>query len=257
MIYTNSKSPEYCKQRKFTSKGDVSMIEKVYELEHDLDRFEGLNSALATDGYLEHEFEGYNKICSALFHCASITIGGTEATIEGVRLPDNDWRFIRAVVPENITFVGLTPTDYPYIDQVNDWPIMSKRMVEAILSVGDVSHQIVPLIFKDEEEVERADVVGDIIPTLNRDYVLFQTLELLDVFDKERSIYTPEPCDLWPGVVYLVNIREVVLKEPESGFPSIFRVKGDPIPLYVSAKAKDALEKAGIQGLRFSAMNWS
>jgi hypothetical protein len=233
------------------------MIEKVYELEHDLDRFEGLSSELATDGYLEQEFEGLSKICLALFDCASITIGGTEATIEGVRLPNNDWRFVRAVVPENITFTGLTPTDYPYIDQVNNWPIMSKRMVEAILSVGDVPHQTVPLIFKDEEEVERADVFGDIIPTLNRDYVLFQMLELLDVFDKERSIYTPEPSERWPGVVYLKNVLEVVLKEPASGFPPIFRVTGDPIPLYVSAKAKVALEEAGIQGLQFSAIGCS
>jgi hypothetical protein len=233
------------------------MIEKVYELDYNLDRFEGLDSALATDGFLEHDFEGRDNICSALFHCASIAIGGTEARIEGVRLPDNHWRFVRAVVPGNITFVGLTPTDYPYIDQVNNWPIMSKGMVEAILSVGDVPYQTVPLIFKDEEEVERANVVGDIIPTLNRDYVLFQTLELLDVFDKERSIYTPEPSERWPGVIYLSNILEVVLKEPKGGFPPIFRVKGHSISLYVSAKAKEALEEAGIQGLQFSAIGCS
>jgi hypothetical protein len=237
------------------------MIEKVYKLKHDLDRFEGLSSELATDGHLEQEFEGRSKVCLALFDCASIAIGGTEARIEGVRLPDNDWRFMRAVVPGNITFTGLrewlTPTDYPYIDQVNNWPIMSKRMVEAILSAGDVSHQTIPLIFKSEEEVERADVFGDIIPTLNHDYVLFQTLELLDVFDKERSIYTPEPCDLWPGVVYIRNVLEAVLKEPENGFPPIFRVKGASIPIYVSAKAKNALEEAGIQGLQFSAIGCS
>jgi hypothetical protein len=237
------------------------MIEKVYELRHDLDRFEGLSSELATDGHLECEFEGYNKIHAAFFDCAPITIEGSEAVVEYATLPDNDWCVVHAVMPESITFTGLrkwlTPTDYPYIDQVNNWPIMSKRMVEAILSAGDVSHQTVPLIFKSEEEVERFDVFGDITPTLNRDYVLFQTLELLDVFDKERSMYTPRPSDRWPGVVYIRNVLEAVLKEPENGFPPIFRVKGASIPIYVSAKAKKALEEAGIQGLQFSAIGCS
>jgi hypothetical protein len=237
------------------------MIEKVYELRHDLDRFEGLDSELATDGHLEYEFEGCEKIYSAFYDCASITIGGAEARFEYSTLPGNQWQIVHAVLPGNITFTGLrkwlTPTDYPYIYQVNNWPIMSKKMVEAILSVGNVPHQTVPLIFKSEEEVERADVFGDIIPSLNRDYVLFQLLGLSDFLDMDRSIYDLEPYAYRPTETFVCNVRNPVFKEPEGGFPSIFRIKHDAIPLYVSAKAKDALEEAGIQGLRFSAMECS
>jgi hypothetical protein len=237
------------------------MIEKVYELDHDLDRFEGLDSELATDGHLEYEFEGCEKIHSAFFHCASIAVGGTEAMLKYSTLPGDRWRTVSAVLPGNITFTGLrkwlTPTDYPYIYQVNNWPIMSKKMVEAILSVGNVPHQTVPLIFKSEEEVERADVFGDIIPSLNRDYVLFQLLELSDVLDMDKSTYDLEPYAYCPTETFVCNVESPVFKEPEGGFPPIFRVKNDEIPLYVSVKAKEALEEAGIQGLRFSAMECS
>jgi hypothetical protein len=144
------------------------MIEKVYELRHDLDRFEGLSSELATDGHLEHEFEGYEKIYSAFYDCASITTGGTEARLEYSTLPGNQWCTVSAVLPENITFTGLrkwlTPTDYPYIDQVNNWPIMSKRMVEAILSVVMFRTKQFHLFSKVRRKLKGRTFLGTLFP---------------------------------------------------------------------------------------------
>jgi hypothetical protein len=254
------------------------MTAKVYELSRNLDRFEGWDEDMQNHGHLEREFEGYNHFHSAFFHCAPITIGGNEAVVESAMmphsrwggneavvesavLPHNRWGVVRAVLPENIAFIGLREAlasiDYPYIYEVNNWPIMSKRMVETILSVGDVPHQTVPVIFKSEDEFESSDEFGNIILSLNHDYVIFQLLELSDVLDMDKSKYDLEPYVKYPTETFVCNVKNPVLKEPESGFPSIFRVKNYEIPLYVSAKAKEALEEAGIQGLEFYPMDCS
>lgn len=231
------------------------MTAKVYELSQNLDRFEGWDEDMQNHGHLEREFEGYNHFHSAFFHCAPITIGGNEAVTEYAMRPNRGWGVISAVLPEHIAFIGLreaiASTDYPYIYEVKNWPIMSKRMVETILSVGDVPHQTVPVIFKSEDEFESSDEFGNIILSLNHDYVIFQLLELSNVLDMDKSKYDLEPYVDDPTETFVCNVENPILKEPEGGFPSIFRVKNYEIPLYVSAKAKKALEEAGIQGLEF------
>jgi hypothetical protein len=236
------------------------MTEKVYELSYDLGRFEDVEEDLVQDGHLENKFDGWYDLKSAFPDCIPITVGSTKGGVTRERREDLHWHTVEAFIPGEISFLGLrdwlTPTDFPYIDYGN-WPIMSKRMVEVLLSVGDFPHQIIPVIFKSEDEVLWGEFIDGPPPTTNHDYVLLNLLELSDLFDKERSTCTLEPSNINPEVVFITNIGDVVLKEPAEGFPPIFRVKGDEIPLYVSAKAKEVLEAANIQGLSFSVRRWS
>jgi hypothetical protein len=50
--------------------------------------------------------------------------------------------------PNPIVFQGNKPVvehiDYPYPD--NDWTVMSRRMYETLLSVGDFPHRLIPMV---------------------------------------------------------------------------------------------------------------
>jgi hypothetical protein len=86
--------------------------------------------------------------------------------------------------------------------------------------------------------------------SLRDDMYIFQPLEILaDVFDWENSIYQQYDYDKELNVPS--SIREFVLKEPTDGFPPVFRLKEDPVTLFISAEAREALKKAGIKGTSY------
>jgi hypothetical protein len=156
-------------------------------------------------------------------------------------------------MPEKIRFQGdenlLKYTDFLYTKP--DWPILSKRMLNVLISVKDFQYQAIPIVIEDNlvTEVLGNDPKNWIISgRKNNDYVIVQLLEHMDLFDYENSIY--ELNSLFPGSIS--NIQKMVLKEPEDGFPPVFRLSNKPTHLYVSAEAKIALETAGIQGIKFS-----
>ncbi len=133
-----------------------------------------------------------------------------------------------------------------------DWPIMTRRMLDVLLSVREFAHQVIPLVMHEipvlSEEVEMEG--GPYIRTgkVNHDYVAIQLLEMLDVFDYENSVYEPHPRVLGR---LSGSPKKMVLKEPIRGYPPIFRTKPLESRLYVSAEARAALEAADIRGLRF------
>jgi hypothetical protein len=222
------------------------MSQKAYQLSHDLSKFEGEGVEPYGDGYLERYFKGWDKIDSAFYHAVPIILGGTKGEIiEGLNNDDMSLWFTAAKIPEDIGFIRtrecLGSTDYPYIWEPHGWPIMSRKMLDVLLSVGDFPHQVIPVIFKSEETKK-----------LNDDYVILHLLELSDFLDLDRSVYTRRITVVAPKVEYIGDVKLKVLREPAGGFPPIFRIKGDSIPLHVSAVAKQALEDAGIQGLEFS-----
>lgn len=222
------------------------MSQKAYELDHDLSRFQEQVIEPYGDGYLDRYFKGWDKVKSAFFHAVPITLGGTEGKIVGgINSNGRSTWIVGAEIPEDITIVQtkeyLAPTDYPYFWEFSAWPIMSRRMLDVLLSVGDFPHQAIPVIFQSEQTKE-----------LNDDYVILQLLELSELLDMERSVYSIERVVPDPEVTFVCDVKYKVLVEPDNGFPPIFRIKGDSIPLHVSAVAKQALEDAGIQGLEFS-----
>jgi hypothetical protein len=221
------------------------MTQKAYELNHDLSRFEEGKIEPYGDGYLEHYFKGWDELNSAFFNAVPIILGGTEGEImDGLDSNNKHTWIVAAKMPEDIVLVGLkewlSSTDYPYFLKPHGWPIMSRRMLDVLLSVGNFSHQVIPVTFKSVEDKET-----------NHDYVILQLLEFSDLLDMDKSVYTIERGVADPEMTFVCNVKLKVLREPAGGFPPIFRIKGDSIPLHVSAVARQALEDAGIQGLDF------
>ncbi len=220
------------------------MTDKFYKLGQDFDRFEDYPEEFHQDGYLEN-FEGYDDLEGAFFCCAKISIKGKIGIAKREITEGGIWRVLTAQVPEKITLIAepnlLSKTDFPHIEYTCSWPIMSRRMVEILLSVRDFPHQIIP--------VTVIDFVGDPIEC---DYVILHLSQLSDVMDMKESIYVAKQSRIDPSQTIIGSIEKLILKEPEGGFPPIFRVNWHSVPLYVSSEAKDALEAAGIKGLSIS-----
>jgi hypothetical protein len=176
--------------------------------------------------------------------------------------------------PEPIDFVGflderLHQTDYLYTDDSDLQPIISKRMLYVLRSVGEFPHKVISTRIYDygfqdqgryKQDQGRYEVLGREAPLLagefNEDYVSLQLLEHVDGIDNDHSEFdlNPDPDNLLPDLVLPPDIINLVLKEPIGGFPPIFRLNrtGERRSLYVSPATKEALEEAGIRGLGFT-----
>lgn len=162
--------------------------------------------------------------------------------------------------PEPLDFVGflderLKQTDYLYTDDSDLKPIISKRMLYVLRSVGEFPHKVISTRIYDYgfQDQGRYEVLGREAPVLagefNEDYVALQLLEHVNGIDPDSCVYE----DDYPGILppSLISWR---LKEPVGGFPPIFRLKsdgGEEVYLFVSPAAKEALQEAGIKGLDF------
>jgi hypothetical protein len=154
-----------------------------------------------------------------------------------------------------IIFLGwlnrLPKTDFPYNSP--DLPLMSEQMLEVLTSVGDFPHQSVPtriidfeLQYEIEEHLENQDFSTN---TCNSNYLAVKLLEHLDIVDRERSEFRFSVAN--PSAP--PYIRHLVIREPEQGFPPVFRVDGSAARLFVSPVAKETLERGDIKGIRFLA----
>jgi hypothetical protein len=170
--------------------------------------------------------------------------------------PVKHWTFVDSTPyagVEPLHFLGwpkrLPKTDFPRNSP--GLPLMSKRMLEVLCSVGDFPHKAISTRIFDydlEREIETYLTQEDLDPELcNENYVAVQLLEHSNVADLERSTFRTDIAINPP------LIEELVLKEPAQGFPPLFRVERDPIHLFVSPTAKSALEEAGIKDIRYFA----
>jgi hypothetical protein len=163
---------------------------------------------------------------------------------------------------EPINFVGFLdrlPHQTDFLSTDGFGPIISKRMLYVLNSLGDFPHKaistrIYDYRFQDQgkDSYGKHDYEGPTIEPageFNEDYVGLQLLEHIDVIDYEHSEFKPRRNpDRLP---YITNL---VLKEPVNGFPPAFRLNraDERSSLYVSPTAKEALEEAGIKGIRFT-----
>jgi hypothetical protein len=131
-------------------------------------------------------------------------------------------------------------TDYP--SNRENWPIMSKRMLNALLSVGNFPHQEIPIVMIDSA-VEGSKEFDE-----NHDFVAIQLLEHLDIFDWEKSIYKRHP--RIENCVKFGTLEKLALEFPITGYPPLFRVTTLPTYLFVSGQGRLALEQALIKGVR-------
>jgi hypothetical protein len=143
---------------------------------------------------------------------------------------------------------SLSITDYPYTDV--HWPIMSKRMLDTLLAVGEFPYRTWDVSFVGFPDNAPAMMLEQGLSggvRHDNEFVAVQLLEHLDIFDWENSVYRMS--SLFPEEVD--QIRKLVLKIPEQGLPPIFRLKVDNILLYVSPEGCAALEAENIRGVRF------
>jgi hypothetical protein len=157
----------------------------------------------------------------------------------------------RPAVPEPVLFEAnfkvTRQSDYPCND-VN-WPLMSSRMIEVLRGVGDFPHRLIPVRFVDQRARgdKRYLPDGRLRPEVVDDrFAAVQLTEHIDVVDWDRSTFKPSRID--PKSGYFIQLT---LVEPTGGLPPLFRIPSDMSMLLVSAKARRALEEAGIIGIEF------
>jgi hypothetical protein len=149
-------------------------------------------------------------------------------------------------LPERIEFDAIFDviqrSDFP----INDvgWSIMSQKMLDILLSIGSFPHRVIPLVMVDCEVI---GLGGQRSEKEDHRFIAVQLLEHLDVFDWENSVYEPHP--RLPNRVY--SIDKLVLKRTNDNYSPLFRLSAYPSKLFVSGKARMALEQAGIKGVVF------
>jgi hypothetical protein len=212
----------------------------AYKISHDFERLDSLPEDIIDREY--GDAEDYD----ALIYIP------TQAEEVGIGLIENLEPY---EVPEPVDFVGfldrLHQTDYLYNDL--RWPLISKRMLYVLRSVGEFSHKVISTRIYDYgfQDQGRNNFEGNATPLAGQfieDYVGLQTLEYIDGIDDEHSEFRTRLNPNLPP-----QITNLILKEPVCGFPPIFRLNraGEDILLFVSPAAKEALEEAGIKGLDF------
>jgi hypothetical protein len=111
---------------------------------------------------------------------------------------------------------------------------------------------LLPIIMLDDTVLQKDRFDGSGNP---RDKVALEgfsavhLLEHIDAFDWERSEYTRDE-DIPSEVSRLARL---VLKDV--ALPSLFRLSAAPMHLFVSAAARQALDRAGIKGVKYRSLN--
>jgi hypothetical protein len=219
----------------------------AYEISHNLERLDSLPEDPLDRKY--GEAEDYDAITHKPTESKGVLWSGTTGTIP---YPG----------PEPINLVGFLdrlPNQTDFLSTDDFEPILSKRMLYLLRSVGEFPHKaistrIYDYSFQDQgdDSFGRHDYEGPAIEPggdFNEDYVSLQLLEHVDGIDHEQTEFRPRLNPNLPP--YITNL---VLKEPVGGFPPIFRLKsegGEEVYLFVSPAAKEALEAADIRGLNF------
>jgi hypothetical protein len=196
------------------------------------------------------EFPGWRETDTGFWEPQTINICGIEGVLVREQGLDSKWHLTQFNLPEHIEFetIGdiIHHTDYPECKP--NWPIMSKRMLDTLLSVREFPHQTIPITMIDCEivhkpELGRNEKSGEEV----HDFVAVQLLEHLDIFDWENSVYELEPnC-----TDRIESLDKLVLRVPEGGLPPLFRVKEMKTYLCVSSEGRTALEAADIRGVDF------
>jgi hypothetical protein len=214
----------------------------AYEISHNLDRINELSSDPMNREY--GEAEDHDALIYTPTKPKNLSWGGMTGAIA---YPG----------PEPVNFVGFLErlphqTDFLSSDYLE--PIISKRMLYVLRSVGDFSHKTIATHIYDfdfQNQGRNRFLEHNIPPggEFNEDYVGLQLLEHVDGIDPDSCEYE----DDYPGILP-PNLISWTMREPIEGFPPIFRLKsegGEEVYLFVSPAAKEALEEAGIKGVRF------
>ena len=169
----------------------------------------------------------------------------------------------RVEVPEPVYFTAYLEEmdkecpDFPSNNQ--RWPIMSRRMLDALLSVAPFAHRAIPVALIDDYDLAAGEnPYGDdwrpLPGAVREGYCAVQLLEHTEAIDWEQSRYAPlRGYENDPEVSW--DLLKVVLAAPTTGFPPLFRLARSSAALFVSEVARDALVQAGLKGPDFIPMS--
>lgn len=132
--------------------------------------------------------------------------------------------------------------DYPLTDM--EIPIMSLKMLEILESVNTFDYYRIPVIMLNDTCLDLIPEGIDRIPQIDS----FFSIRLNEIndgfFDYEKSDF--KMSRRLEGQIG--RIKKIVLKRPDHGFPTLFRISETPSTLFISYEAKEALEAANIKG---------
>ncbi len=195
--------------------------------------------------------------------------------------------------PNTVIFQGdlniIKHIDYPKTD--NYWQVMSKRMYETLLSVGNFPHRTIPVAIVDwtvqpwdwfeETTITRDNAFAEGRPSRYKtgknlkkeiclwNYLAIQITERLDILDRENCVFnkyitkeelrsdnTELEKEYQLSELEMENrhIDEYAFKIPENGLPPIFKVQESPTRTFVSAEAREAMKKAKITGVQYTSL---
>ncbi|MFY7827952.1 MAG: imm11 family protein [Flectobacillus sp.] len=189
------------------------------------------------------EDPGYDAFCVAKEKYLSLSVHLS-------LFANDDWRHKSGFLPPKIlyfqsNFDMIPQYDYPYTDLYT--PIISKRMLKVLLEISSFDYSAIPVTMIDFTYLEKPfDEEGNLksdVP-VNNDYVAIYLLNHLDIIDFDNSSFEK-------GFLDVLFFSNLVIKEPELGLPSVFKLKDYQVPLFVSSEAKEALERNGIKGCVF------
>jgi len=139
--------------------------------------------------------------------------------------------------------------DYPLTDLSAH--IMSKKMIDLIKSVKDFNHELIPVTMIDFtflDNVFNGDGTLNKKVKINSEYYALQlTSHTENILDLENSVYRMSR--FYPGEISFIS--KIVFKKPETGFPSIFKIKESP-DTFINAETKNILEVNNIKGCVFT-----
>lgn len=140
-----------------------------------------------------------------------------------------------------------------YVDNNFQMPLFSNRFLELVHELGKVEYDQIPVSLIDDTYFDPLFDENNNLRTEvphNSNYSAIRLADYIDVFDYDRSEY--DKSELFEGE--LDYIDQLILKAPADGFPPIFRIKEDLTLLLVNGALKAAIEKAGLSGFTFEAV---
>lgn len=125
-----------------------------------------------------------------------------------------------------------------YLINIVTWPIVHKKVQEEFEQNKIEGIQYLPI-----------DLVDVVTGKVNRNYVVMNILNFINVYDMEASNYTyKEKYDLYSFLPHEIVLNRLVCSQYD-----IFRCKQNKMPIYISEKIKDIIEKNKWVGFDFQA----
>jgi len=136
----------------------------------------------------------------------------------------------------DIQFLYDSNKSSEFLLNVDTWPIVHKKVVECFNMLGVENIQYLPVKVTDKVTGEEC-----------YDYYVLNILNMIDAYDLRKSKYTyDKEIDS-----YQFLPPDIVLNYKKCKNYDIFRCEKDNIPIYVSQRIKEAIEKENFIGFKF------